>query len=58
MIGLLPFAGAVHDTVAGPLPAVAVTPVGADGTTGVVEGPSPMMLAIDGVPCLLRMNSM
>ena len=58
MIGLLPLLGAVHDTVAEPLPAVAVTPVGAPGATGVVDWLRPMKLAIEGVPLLLRMNSM
>src|SRR5579859_7670271 len=58
VIGLLPSDGAVHDTVACALPAVATTLAGAAGTTGVVGWLIPMMLAMDGVPCLLRMNSM
>ena len=55
MIGLLPLKGAVHDTVAEPAPAVAVTPLGAeggvDGATGMTAlegadaGPMPAVLA-------------
>ena len=36
VIALPPFDGAVHDTVACPSPAVALTPVGAAGTVGPV----------------------
>ncbi len=37
MIGLPPLGGAVQDTVAEPLPAVATTPAGAPGTVGGAE---------------------
>ena len=54
VIGLLPLFGAAHDTVAEPLPAVAVTPIGAAGAVGVVDGFSPTMLATDGVPLVVE----
>ena len=53
MIGLPPLDGAVQDTVADALPAVADTPVGAAGAVGAVgvtelealeSGPGPMAL--------------
>jgi hypothetical protein len=58
VIGLPPLDGAVQLTAADPLPAVAMTPAGAAGTVWVVAWLRPTMLATDGVPLELRMNSM
>jgi len=38
VIGLPPFDGAVHETVACPSPGTALTPVGAPGTVGAAAG--------------------
>ena len=42
VIVLPPLAGAVHDTLAVPFPAAAVTPVGAPGAVGAVGVTAPM----------------
>ena len=57
MIGEPPSDGAVHDTDAEPLPAEAVTPVGAPGAVGGAAFIR-TIAATDGTPALLTMNSM
>jgi hypothetical protein len=56
VIWLPPLGGAVHVTLALPSPAVAETPVGADG--GVRAGAMSMNEATDGTPWSSTMNSM